>query len=116
VDDGELISFILSTSASPSNYRQLKGHDLSGVTSVKLLPSNVSVTIISTSDASLFVQFPLGIGMNYGISLFVGSVEYSASAFTSMFSYQSNLLSPISHEILISFLLQVLQLAQLIHL
>ena len=112
MDDGELVSFILSTSASPSNYRQLKGHDLSGVTSVKLLPSNVSVTIISTSDASLFVQFPLGIGMNYGISLFVGSVEYSASAFRSMFSYQSNLLSPISHEILISFLLQVLQLAQ----
>jgi hypothetical protein len=112
VDDGELISFILSTSSSPSNYRQLKGHDLIGVTSVKLVPSNVSVSIISTSEASLFVQFPLGVGMNYGISLFVGSVEYSASALASMFSYQSNVLSSISHEILIFFIPQVLQLSE----
>jgi hypothetical protein len=91
VDDGELVSFVLSTSSSPSNYRQLKGNDLSGVTSVKLSPSNTTVTIISTSSSSLFVQFPLGIGMNYTISFFVGSVEYSASmSLVSTFSYQRN--------------------------
>ncbi len=59
---------------------------------MKLSPSNITLSIISTSSSSLFVQFPLGIGMNYTISFFVGSVEYSASnSLVSTFSYQRNL-------------------------
>ncbi len=92
MDDGQLDSYVLSTVSLPSNYRNLKGTDLSGVTSVKLVPSNVALTIISTSPESLFVQFPLGLGKNYSISLYVGSSEYSASAsLSSTFSYQGNL-------------------------
>jgi hypothetical protein len=92
VDDGEAVSFVLSTSSLPSNYRQLKGTDLSGVTSVKLLPLNVVLTLISITSSSLFVQFPLGVGMDYFVSVFVGSVEYSASqSLSSTFGYQRNL-------------------------
>ena len=91
VDDGLPDSFILSTYSAPNNYRQLRGTDLSIVTSVRMNPSNVSVTIISTSSSSLFVQFPLRVGLNYSISLFVGSTEYSASnSLGSTFRYQSN--------------------------
>ena len=91
VEDGLPVSFILSTNAAPNNYRQLRGTDLSIVTSVRMNPSNVSVTIISTSSSSLFVQFPLRVGLNYSISLFVGSTEYSASnSLGSTFRYQSN--------------------------
>ncbi len=106
VDDGELISFVLSTYSLSSNYRQLKGTDLTGVTSVKLVPSNIALTIISASAQSLFVQFPLGVGMNYSISVFVGSSEYSSSAtLVSTFSYQRNCLSLPYHETLIFLLL-----------
>jgi hypothetical protein len=91
VDDGDPVSFILSTNAAPSNYRQLRGTDLSIVTSVRLTPSNDSVTLISTSSSSLVVQFPLRVGLNYSVSLFVGSTEYSASnSLGSTFSYQRN--------------------------
>ena len=92
MDDGQSNSYVLSTSALPYNYRLLKGTDLSGVTSVKLVPSNVALTIISTSLESILVQFPLGLGKNYSISLYVGSSEYSASAsLSSTFSYTGNL-------------------------
>ena len=98
VDDGELVSFVLSTFSLSSNYRQLKGTNLGGVTSVKLMPSNISVTIISISSDSLFVQFPVGIGMDYAVSLFVGSAEYSSSSsLASAFSYQRNCISLIEH-------------------
>ena len=94
MDDGESVSFVLSTSSLPSNYRQLRGINLEGVTSVKLMPSNISLTLISVSSNSLFVQFPLGIGMDYTISLFVGSAEYRASSsLASTFSYERNRLS-----------------------
>ncbi len=94
MDDGESVSFVLSTYKLSANYRQLRGINLGGVTSVKLMPSNMSLTLISVSSNTLFVQFPLGIGMDYTISLFVGSAEYRASSsLASTFSYERNRLS-----------------------
>jgi hypothetical protein len=87
VDDDEMVSFVLSTSSLPSNYRNLKGTGLNSVTSLKLMPANAALTIISKSDSSIFVQFPLRVGLDLEISLFVDSAEYSASL-SSKFRYQ----------------------------
>jgi hypothetical protein len=100
-----LISFVLSTYSLSSNYRQLKGADLIDVTSVKLVPSSVALSIISKSAESLFVQFPLGVGMNFSISLYVGSSEYSSiTTLPSTFSYQRNFsLLPFREALMFSF-------------